>query len=314
MNIFATQQVNGNRDFGITTSVKNNNGTTSFKAVFGDEARKINPLHDVNNSRNNLIYDAIETNDWSKYYAFEAKQQPAWYEQVNGQYVPNKMYYSSLIEANMNAVQEAKLDGDKELAAIWENNLQQMINKFNQAPGIVPYVVGLNHREDLAAQYGVAMADKSFFDSKYNSQLVATQGKFEQNMWYDNTYFAENKELKDHVAALVSENVPKDSMTNSSSLVATSEEIKTPTSIIEDSVSDSTVTKKQTEVIQNIVAKGDIDTASINLIEGIQENQQDSNDQLEKESAKKQDLQELYLHNLKFAFHPNFKLVKESYI
>lgn len=312
MNIFATQQINGNQDFGITTSVKNNNGTTSFKKVFGDEARKINPLHDVNNSRNNLINEAIETNDWSNYYAFEAKQHPAWYEQVDGQYVPNKMYFSSLIEANMNAVHNAKVDGDKELAAIWENNLQQMIDKFNNAPGIVPYVVGLNHREDLAEQYGVAMADKTFFDSKYNSQLVATQGKFDQNMWYDNAYFAENKELKEHVASLISEELPKESITNSSTVVASSEENIIQANSIENEFSESNVTQNQSEVLENLVAKSNIESDSINLIEEIQENQQKENEQ--QEAVQQHDLKELYLHNLKFAFHPNFKLVKESYI
>ncbi|WP_158674353.1 hypothetical protein [Lysinibacillus antri] len=35
---------------------------------------------------------------------------------------------------------------------------------------------------------------------------------------------------------------------------------------------------------------------------------------LEEVEKKKEDLQELYLHNLKFAFNPNFKLVKESYL
>ena len=309
MNIFTTQQVNGSRDFGIATSVKNNDGSTSFKKVFGDEARKINPLHDVNNSRNNLIFEAIETNDWSTYYAFEAKQHPAWYEEVNGQYVPNKMYYSSLTESNLNAIQDAKSAGDKELVKIWENNLQQLIDKFNNAPGIVPYVVGLNHREDLATQYGVAMADKTYFDSKYNSQLVASQGKFDQNMWYDNAYFAENKELKEHIASLISEDLPDDSMTNSSNVVVNTE-IQFLSS--ENDVSDSTMANTQIKVLENIVAQSKIESDFMNLIEEIQEKQPTNKDQ--QEMIEQYDLKELTLHNLKFSFHPNFKLIKESYI
>lgn len=313
MNIFSTQQVNGNQDYGIKTSVSKN-GTTSFKHVFGDEARKINPLHDVNNAQNNLILKAIETNDWSNYHAFEAKQHPAWYEQVNGQYVPNKMYYSSLIESNINAVYEAKLDNDQELAAIWEQNLQEMIQKFNNAPGIVPYVVGLNHRDELAEQYGVAKADKSYFDSKWNSQLVATQGKFEQNTWYENTYFAENQELKEHVAALVSEKLPQSTDVPASPVVASAttenvDAIQTATA----PVSESTIAHD--EIMGTIDSK----TATIDFITEQQESQKIAQDLyfeqvLEEVEKKKEDLQELYLHNLKFAFNPNFKLVKESYL
>ncbi|WP_260838928.1 hypothetical protein [Heyndrickxia oleronia] len=190
--------------------VRSNTGgdTNSWKMIFGDETRKVNPLFDVNVSRNNLILESIQSNDWSKYNEFEAKQHPAWYEEVDEKQVPNKIYYGNLIESKLKALQEAKMSGDQSVVKSWENNLQEAIKDFKNAPGIVPYVIGLNSNADLAATYGVEEPDGSYFNSPYNSALVNSQGKFEDNMWYDNPIFKEDTELKTHVENLVEGTFP----------------------------------------------------------------------------------------------------------
>ncbi|MFP5304045.1 hypothetical protein R2R70_22975, partial [Cobetia sp. SIMBA_158] len=59
-------------------------------------------------------------------------------------------------------------------------------------------------------------------------------------------------------------------------------------------------------------AQSKIESDFMNLIEEIQEKQPTNKDQ--QEMIEQYDLKELTLHNLKFSFHPNFKLIKESYI
>jgi hypothetical protein len=194
--------------------VRRNNGGSagsqegSWKMVFDDEARKINPLFDVKIKRNELILNAIQNNDWKDYNRFQAKQHPAWYEHVDGEFQPNKVYYGSLIESKINALKEAKAAGNDEEVQVWEKSLQEAIADFNKAPGIVPYVVGLNHTADLAEEHGVSQPGEEYFDSRWNSSLVSSQGKFEQNMWYDNAYFADNPEVKQHVEDLVADTFP----------------------------------------------------------------------------------------------------------
>ncbi|KGR76536.1 hypothetical protein [Ureibacillus sinduriensis] len=65
---------------------KSGNGSQegSWKLVFGDEARKINPLFDIKVKRDELIASSIQNDDWSEYNNFEATQHPAWYEKVDG--------------------------------------------------------------------------------------------------------------------------------------------------------------------------------------------------------------------------------------
>jgi hypothetical protein len=185
----------------------------AWKMVFDDEARKVNPLFDVKMKRNDLILQSVETNDWSKYNEFESKQHPAWYEEVNGKQMPNKVYYGNLIESKIEALKEAKMSGDQEEVDRWESNLQEAIQDFKNAPGIVPYIVGLNHNAGVAAEYGVEEPSDDYFDSPYNSSLVLNQGKFEENMWYDNAVFKEDTELKEHVEAVVAETFPTSSTT-----------------------------------------------------------------------------------------------------
>ena len=194
----------------IQSNSKSSDGDASdtWKKVFGDEARKVNPLFDIHIKRNDLIQNSIKTNDWSKYNEFQSKQHPAWYEAVDGKQVPNKVYYGNLIESKIKAMKEAKASGDQENAVKWEANLKEAITDFNNAPGIVPYIVGLNHNQRTAAEFGVEEPGDEFFDSKYNSHLVTSKGKFEANMWYDNAIFKEDASLKAQVEGLVAGTFP----------------------------------------------------------------------------------------------------------
>ncbi|SFD86490.1 hypothetical protein SAMN05216238_10520 [Lentibacillus persicus] len=192
--------------------VRSNNGKqdaeNTWKKVMGDEARKVNPLFDVHMKQNNLIQQSISANDWSDYNEFQAKQEPAWYEKVGNQYVPNKIYYGNLIESKIDAMEEAEMAGDKEGAVRWKESVHEAVTDFKNAPGIVPYIVGLNHNAEVAAQYGVDEPSDEFFDSPYNSAKVLNEGKFEDNMWYEDPIFQEDSELKAHVEGLVAGTFP----------------------------------------------------------------------------------------------------------
>lgn len=264
----------------------NNDGPNSkqegtWKAVFDDEARKINPLHDVNNHRNDLILESIQNDDWSEYNEFQAKQHPAWYEQVGGQFVPNKSYYGSLLSSKMKALKEAEISNNQAEIEKWTANVQEAINDFNHAPGVVPYVVGLNHTAQLANQYGVAQADDAYFDSKWNSPTVASDGKFKQNMWYDNAYIAENTELKSHLETLVAGTFPTSKDVNSNVNVATETVDQQPEKIEDENVEQTSIV----ETVNREVTTG--------------------NDEVS--------VQQVFLHNLKFGFSPSFKMVGELY-
>ncbi|RHW39963.1 hypothetical protein D1B33_03710 [Lysinibacillus yapensis] len=209
---------------GMYIKRESNQGSESnWNLVFGDEARKVNPLFDVKVKRDELILSSIANEDWSDYNEFEAKQHPAWYEQVNGQYQPNKVYYGNLIESKIGALKEAQAKNDLEGIETWTKSLEEAIADFNRAPGIVPYVVGLNHTAEIAAANGVAEPSDEYFDSKWNSPLAASQGKFAQNMWYDNAYFAENQQLKEHIETLVAGSFPT-STDSAATVVAESKE------------------------------------------------------------------------------------------
>lgn len=282
MSYLQTQGITGSRipSNGMYVGTNNSSGKDSWKLVFGDEARKINPLHDVNVGRNDLINNAIQTDDWSAYNEFEAKQHPAWYENVNGTYQPNKVYYGNLIESKIRALKEAQAENDQEKIEIWSKSLEEAIEDFNNAPGIVPYVVGLNHNESTAAANGVPEPGDDYFDSKWNSNIVASQGKFEQNMWYDNAIFAENKELKQHVETLVAGTFPTSKEFNENIHVAN--EVETP---------------KVVDEIEKVEAE------QVSLPE-VEETKVTSDDI---------SLQSIFLHNLKFAFKPNLNVVEELY-
>ena len=252
----------------IRSNEKTSDGgeTNTWKKIFGDEARKVNPLFDVNTKRNDLIQNSIETDDWSKYNEFQAKQHPAWYEAVDGKQVPNKIYYGNLIESKIQALKEAKASNDQENVARWEKNLQEAIVDFNNAPGIVPYVVGLNHTAGIAAENGVAEPGDDYFDSKYNSAMVLDQGKFEANMWYDNAIFKEDEALKEHVEGLVAGTFPTSSISKPEHNVESPEKVA---ALDEQPLSASSILNGLSE--ENEVSSFDVQSAFLQNFKNIQQ-------------------------------------------
>ncbi|PLS19277.1 hypothetical protein CVD28_02370 [Bacillus sp. M6-12] len=161
--------------------------------VFTEEEKQAidKVINHKNMTRNDLILDAVATGDWSAYHAFEAKSHPAWYEKTeDGKYVPNKIYFGNLIESSVFSMREADAkyeqaeDGsvEKEQALIvkkiWEANVQDLLIGFKKAPGIVPYVIGINSNESYAKEFGVEQPANGFFDSKYNHPSVMDKGVF----------------------------------------------------------------------------------------------------------------------------------------
>ncbi|WIF97835.1 hypothetical protein [Pontibacillus chungwhensis] len=157
--------------------------------------RAINPLHDLNKHQNSLIASAINSNDWSTYDNFQAKQHPAWYDLKGGVLTENKTYWGNLIESRMSALKEAKAEGDQDAVESWKERVNESIEEFKQAPGVTPYVLGLNSNAGHAAEYGVEEPTNEWFDSKWNNPTVASDGRFEQNEWYANPYMKENPDL-----------------------------------------------------------------------------------------------------------------------
>ncbi|KGR76535.1 hypothetical protein [Ureibacillus sinduriensis] len=188
------------------------------------------------------------------------------------------MYFGNLIESKISALKEAQAENDAEKIEIWSKSLEEAIIDFNNAPGIVPYVVGLNHNAQTAAENGVPEPGDDYFDSKWNSPIVADQRKFEQNMWYDNAYFAQNQELKQHVESLVAGTFPTSGDLNSTITIANA---------LDEISNMSYPAEKKAEV--ESAAK----TAST----------------ITEETS----LQSVLLHNLKFAFKPSLNVVEELY-
>lgn len=156
-----------------------------------DEMKKLG-FYAVNANRQELIQYAIKTGDWYPYRALEAKTSPAYFELIDGKYEYNKVYYGSFIE---NAVMsyrfdmmQNKTDEEKEhLTKEHQRFLKEYIAKFNEAPGIVPYVIGLNNTSEEAKENGVEEPFDGYFDSKWNYPTVKSEGKF-------NPEYVENKE------------------------------------------------------------------------------------------------------------------------
>ena len=166
--------------------------TDEEKAVIDAEIAK------VNETRQDLIKQAIQDGKWQPYYAFEYQRTPGFFEVTvvtdeegnkTNFYEYNKVYYGSLLEShlrNYNAsVTSMAYEHGWESAHApegstepgWKDVLDEghnaymatRIQDFNNAPGIVPYVVHLNHTQDLANEYGVPMVAEGYFDSKFNS-------------------------------------------------------------------------------------------------------------------------------------------------
>ncbi|MGN4128089.1 hypothetical protein ACMGD3_24245 [Lysinibacillus sphaericus] len=134
----------------------------------------------VNANRQALIFYAIRTNDWQPYRAFEAKNTPLYFEIVDGKFEYSKIYFGNAIEKYIFNNQLMGIDLEKTTPenAIHVAQLKSYIEKFKAAPGIVPSVIGLNHRDELALQYGVKKANSDYFNSDYNNPKVMQVGRF----------------------------------------------------------------------------------------------------------------------------------------
>lgn len=139
-------------------------------------------IYAVNANRQELIKYGIRTNDWQPYFALEAQKTPAYFELVEGKFEYSKVYFGYKIEMNVsyfdkkisdslhNPEKRAELEADKKAF------LEKYAAFFKAAPGEVPYVVGLNHTEELAKQYGVPQVENDYFNSKYNDPDVMKKG------------------------------------------------------------------------------------------------------------------------------------------
>ena len=174
-------------------------GSTSeeaWRSVWGKEAAAVNPLAVVNQGRNSLILEAIQKNDWTDYHNFHAKQHPAWYDKVNGEYKPNKVYYGNLIDSQHRSLQEALGSKDEAEIAKRKARLEESIADFKNAPGEVPHVMAFATYPELAAEHGIGKPSSDWYNSPYNNALVASQGRFQDEYWYENAYFIDHpKEL-----------------------------------------------------------------------------------------------------------------------
>ena len=174
-------------------------GSTSddtWRKVWGKEAAAINPLAAVNHGRNNLILESIRKNDWSDYHNFQAKQHPAWYDKINGEFKQNKVHYGNLIDGQHRSLKEAVQSGDQTEIAKRQARLDELITDFKKAPGEVPHITAFVTDPALAAKHGIEKPANAWYNSPYNNALAASQGRFEEQYWYDNPYFADHpKEL-----------------------------------------------------------------------------------------------------------------------
>lgn len=188
--------LNNQQNFSMQVRDANNTSDNAWRKVFGKEAAAVNPLAAVNHGRNNLILEAIRTSDWSKYNDFQAKQHPAWYDNVNGEVKQNKMYYGNMIDVQNRSLKEAIQSGDETEIAKRNANLEDLIADFKKAPGEVPHVLTFITDPALAAKHGIGKPSNDWYNSPYNNHLAASQGQFKEQNWFDNPYFIDNpKEL-----------------------------------------------------------------------------------------------------------------------
>lgn len=174
-------------------------------------ARGVNPLHDVNNARQDLILDAIESKDWTEYYKFEAAQAPLHFgKDKDGKLVRNKNFYANLLSSAYDSMVEADIqaksgkDEDKVQYEARKKHFDELIQDYNNAPGMSVYIARVNSRDDIAKDYGIQVPDKGFFDSIYNNYNARVKGYTEDKYWYENAYYKDKPELiKEIVGSLV---------------------------------------------------------------------------------------------------------------
>jgi hypothetical protein len=190
--------------------VRDTNSTSGdgWRKVWGKEAAAINPLAAVNQGRNTLILEAVRTNDWSDYHDFQAKQHPAWYDNVGGIMKQNKLYYGNLIDVQNRSLKEAIHSGDKVEIAKRQAHMNELITDFKNAPGEVPHVIAFAQDPALAEAHGIPKPSSAWFNSPYNSALAASQGRFEDNYWYENPYFADHPDEMNFALEAVKEYRP----------------------------------------------------------------------------------------------------------
>ncbi len=188
--------LNNEQSFSMQVRDAGSTSDDAWRKVWGKEAAAVNPLAAVNQGRNSLILESIRKNDWSDYHNFQAKQHPAWYDKVNGEFKQNKMYYGNLIDGQHRSLKEAVQSGDQTEIAKRQARLDELITDFKKAPGEVPHIIALITDPALAAKHGIEKPANAWYNSPYNNALAASQGRFEEQYWYDNPYFADHpKEL-----------------------------------------------------------------------------------------------------------------------
>ena len=188
--------LNNEKSFSMQVRDAGSTSDDAWRKVWGKEAAAVNPLAAVNQGRNGLILESMRKNDWSDYHNFQAKQHPAWYDKVNGEFKQNKLYYSTLIDVQSRSVREAVQSGDQAEITKRKANLDELIADFKNAPGEMPHVIAFEADPALAAQHGIGKPADDWYNSPYNNALAASQGRFEDQNWYDNAYFADHpKEL-----------------------------------------------------------------------------------------------------------------------
>lgn len=200
--------LNDQTNFSMQVKDANSASGDGWRKVWGKEAAAINPLAAVNQGRNSLIMESIRTNDWTDYHQFEAKQHPAWYDNVGGEMKQNKLYYGNLIDVQNRSLQEAMQTGDKAEIDKRKAHLDDLINDFKNAPGAVPHVIAFANNSDLAKAHDIPKVANDWFNSPYNSAMAASQGRFEDKYWYENPFFADNPGEMDFAIAAVQETRP----------------------------------------------------------------------------------------------------------
>ncbi|MBB4823534.1 hypothetical protein HNO89_000754 [Sporosarcina luteola] len=180
------------RNFSMQVRDSNQTAGEGWKSVWGKEAAAVNPLAAVNQGRNSLISDSIRTNDWSTYHQFEAKQHPAWYDKVNGEFKPNKLYYGNLLDVQNRSLKEAIRSNDSKEIAKRQTRIDELIADFKNAPGEVPHVILFATDQEMAQKHGIPKPSNDWYNSPYNNDLAASQGRFQDQYWYENPYFADH--------------------------------------------------------------------------------------------------------------------------
>lgn len=172
------------------------------QSVTNAQAQQHNPLNQVNQQRNDLITQASKTGDWSAYNNWSAQQNPLYFEKdANGNSVQNKNYYANLAETSLRALEEARMSGDKQGVATWERDLQQVLDKYRNAPGMDVHMAKLNSSDEWAQQYNLNRPTNEYFNSIYNTPDARDKGYYGTQMWYENPIF-DDKVLASYMSNL----------------------------------------------------------------------------------------------------------------